>query len=139
MPGITTINAIADDVYSERLNIALDHWQCETMDVAFINSKGFGGNNATATILSPDITMAMMEKRHGSEAMASYQEKLSSVEEKQKVYQEKADHGQFELIYRFGVGVLGDDDIEINAETISMTGFTQKIALANENPFSDMT
>ncbi|NQZ80814.1 MAG: beta-ketoacyl synthase [Colwellia sp.] len=138
MPGITTINKVANDVYSERLNIALDHWHCETMDVAFINSKGFGGNNATATLLSPEITMAMIEKRHGSEAMANYQEKLSMVEAKQKTYKEKADNGQFELIYRFGVGVLGDDDIEINKESIAMTGFANKIALPNDNPFADM-
>jgi acetoacetyl-[acyl-carrier protein] synthase len=43
------------------------------------------------------------------------------------------------LIYKFGVGVLGDDDIEINTENISMTGFTNPIELPNNNPFEDMT
>jgi len=138
MPGITTIKSIADDVYDERLHIALDHWQCEEMDVAFINSKGFGGNNATATLLSPEVTSSMMEKRYSTEAFASYKEKLTNVEAKQKVYQEKADNAQFELIYKFGIGVLGDDDIEINAEKISMTGFTHTIELPTENPFDDM-
>jgi acetoacetyl-[acyl-carrier protein] synthase len=71
--------------------------------------------------------------------MTSYKEKLASVEAKQNVYQEKADNGQFELIYKFGVGVLGDDDIEINTENISMTGFTNPIELPNDNPFEDMT
>jgi acetoacetyl-[acyl-carrier protein] synthase len=139
MPGITTIKSVADDVYNERLNIALDHWQCEAMDVAFINSKGFGGNNATATLLSPDVTISMIEKRYSIEEMMSYKEKLASVEAKQNVYQEKANNGQFELIYKFGVGVLGDDDIEINTENISMTGFTNPIELPSENPFEDMT
>ena len=138
MPGITTIDKVADDVYSERLNIATEHWQCQEMDVAFINSKGFGGNNATATLLSPNVTLSMMEKRHGSEAMSGYQEKLISVEKAQRIYQEKADHAQFELIYKFGDGVLGDEDLDITSENITMTGFTHKISLAKANPFEDM-
>ena len=138
MPGITTIDKVADDVYSERLNIATDHWQCQEMDVAFINSKGFGGNNATATLLSPNVTLSMMEKRHGGEAMAGYQEKLVSVEKAQRIYQEKADHAQFELIYKFGDGVLSDEDLDITSESITMTGFTHKISLAKTNPFEDM-
>jgi acetoacetyl-[acyl-carrier protein] synthase len=138
MPGITTIDKVADDVYSERLNIATDHWQCQEMDVAFINSKGFGGNNATATLFSPNITLSMMEKRHGSEAMSGYQEKLVSVEKAQQVYQEKADHAQFEIIYKFGDGVLGDEDLDINSDNISMTGFAHKINLPKLNPFEDM-
>ncbi|MDG1750374.1 MAG: beta-ketoacyl synthase [Thalassotalea sp.] len=138
MPGITTIDKVADDVYSERLNIATDHWQCQEMDVAFINSKGFGGNNATATLFSPNVTLSMMEKRHGSEAMSGYQEKLVSVEKAQRVYQEKADHAQFEIIYKFGDGVLGDEDLDITSDSISMTGFAHKIDLPKRNPFEDM-
>ena len=43
------------------------HYECADMDIAFINSKGFGGNNATATVLSPKVTMQMLAKRHGDE------------------------------------------------------------------------
>lgn len=138
MPGITTIDKVADDVYDERLNIATDHWQCQEMDVAFINSKGFGGNNATATLFSPNVTLSMMEKRHGSEAMASYQDKLVTVEAAQAIYKEKADNAQFELIYQFGDGVLSDEDLDISANSISMTGFAQAIDLPKSNPFADM-
>ena len=138
MPGITTIDKVADDVYSDRLNIATDHWQCQEMDVAFINSKGFGGNNATATLLSPNVTLAMIEKRHGSAAMTGYQEKLVSVEKAQRIYQNKADHAQFEIIYKFGDGVLGDEDLDITSDNISLTGFAHKINLPKHNPFADM-
>jgi acetoacetyl-[acyl-carrier protein] synthase len=138
MPGITTIDKVADDVYSERLNIATDHWQCQEMDVAFINSKGFGGNNATATLFSPNVTLSMIEKRYGNEAISSYREKLVSVEKAQQVYQEKADHAQFEIIYKFGDGVLGDEDLDITSESISMSGFSHKIDLPKHNPFKDM-
>ncbi len=138
MPGITTIDKVADDVYSERLNIATDHWQCHEMDVAFINSKGFGGNNATATLFSPNVTLAMMAKRHGSQAMAGYQDKLVSVEQAQQAYQTKADNAQFELIYKFGDGVLSDDDIELSSSSITMAGMKHAIELPCENPFDDM-
>jgi len=137
MPGITTIDKVADDVYSDRLNIATQHWDCQAMDVAFINSKGFGGNNATATLFSPEVTLTMLEKRHGSE-MTSYQDKLVSVEQAQQVYKDKADNAQFELIYKFGDGVLTDDDIEITSKNITMTGFANPIEFPSENPFADM-
>ncbi|GAA6203751.1 beta-ketoacyl synthase [Thalassotalea sp. SU-HH00458] len=138
MPGITTIDKVADDVYSERLNIATDHWHCQEMDVAFINSKGFGGNNATATILSPNVTLSMMAKRHGESAMQRYQASLVLVEKAQLAYQEKADNAQFDIIYKFGDGVLSDEDLDITADNIAMSGFYHKIALPKHNPFDDM-
>lgn len=139
MPGITTINKVADDVYNERLNIATEHWYCDNMDIAFINSKGFGGNNATATLLSPAVTLAMMEKRHGSEAIATYHAKAEIVEQARIKYQAQADNGDFQIIYRFGDGTLMDDDLNITDEDISVNGFAKKIVLPTTNPFADMS
>jgi acetoacetyl-[acyl-carrier protein] synthase len=138
MPGVTTIDKVADDVYDERLNIATEHWQCEEMDVAFINSKGFGGNNATATLFSPSVTLAMLEKRYGSEAFSRYMNKTVSVEAAQKVYQEKADNGEFDLIYRFGSGMIDESAIVITKDEMSIPTFEQEIKLTQENPFGDM-
>ncbi|MGB1262676.1 MAG: beta-ketoacyl synthase [Cognaticolwellia sp.] len=138
MPGITTIEKVADDVYSERLNIATEHWSCQDMDVAFINSKGFGGNNATATLFSPAVTLAMMEKRHGSDAMVNYRDKTAGVEQARAKYQAQADNGEFQIIYRFGDGTLMDDDVTLTAEDLSVTGFANKIVLPSNNPFADM-
>jgi len=138
MPGITTIDKVADDVYSERLNIATEHWDCQSMDVAFINSKGFGGNNATATLFSPAVTLTMMEKRHGSDVMASYRDKSELVQQARVKYQTLADHGEFQVIYRFGDGTLTDDDVTLTDADISVTGFSNKIVLSTKNPFADM-
>jgi len=138
MPGITTIKAVADDVYNERLNIATDHWHCHEMDVAFINSKGFGGNNATATVFSPNVTLSMMEKRHGSQSMDAYRDKLVSVNHAQDVYKTKADSAQFDIIYKFGDGVLDDEDVTISDTAISLTGMKNSIELPSVNPFDDM-
>ena len=138
MPGITTIDKVADDVHNDRLNIATEHWHCHSMDVAFINSKGFGGNNATATLFSPDVTLAMMEKRHGKEHMQSYQEKSASVNIARAKYQEQANNGEFQLIYRFGDGTLMDDDLSLTTDDIAVRGFANKIKLPKTNPFGDM-
>lgn len=138
MPGITTIDKVADDVHNNRLNIATEHWHCGDMDVAFINSKGFGGNNATAAVLSPEVTVAMITKRYTEEAMAKYQQKLMLVEKAQAGYCQRANQGEFDIIYKFGEGLLDEEAIEINNDSLVFGEFKNTIGLPTENPFSDM-
>lgn len=138
MPGITTIDKIADDVHSDRLNIATQHWHCGEMDVAFINSKGFGGNNATAVVLSPEVTLTMITKRYSEKVMTEYHQKLTLVEQAQAGYRERANQGEFDIIYKFGEGLLDEDAIEINNESLTFAEFKNVINLPTENPFSDM-
>jgi acetoacetyl-[acyl-carrier protein] synthase len=138
MPGITTIDKVADDVHSDRLNIATDHWHCGDMDVAFINSKGFGGNNATAAVFSPEVTLTMMAKRYGDEIMKEYQQKLVLVEQAQNAYRQRANQGEFDIIYKFGEGLLDEDAMDINDEGVRFSEFKHTIALPTENPFTDM-
>jgi acetoacetyl-[acyl-carrier protein] synthase len=138
MPGVTTVDKIADDVHSDRLNIATQHWHCGNMDVAFINSKGFGGNNATAVVLSPEVTLAMVTKRYSEKVITEYHQKLILVEQAQAVYRERANQGEFDVIYKFGEGLLDEDSIEINNESLTFAEFKNVINLPTENPFSDM-
>lgn len=138
MPGVTTIDKVADDVHNDRLNIATEHWHCGDMDVAFINSKGFGGNNATAVVLSAKVTLAMMSKRYGEQAMNDYQQKLALVEQAQDVYRQRANQGEFDIIYKFGEGLLDENGIDINDDSLSFNEFKHKIALPTHNPFDDM-
>ena len=67
IPGIRTVDQIAEDVHDSQVEFLLDHREIDptTIDATFINSKGFGGNNATGAILSPTITRQMLEKKHG--------------------------------------------------------------------------
>lgn len=138
MPGVTTIDKVAEDVHNERLNIATQHWDCGDMDIAFINSKGFGGNNATAVVFSPKVTLTMMTKRYGQQAMDDYQQKLELVEQAQELYRQRANQGEFNIIYKFGEGLLDEDSISINNENLTFTEFKHAIALPTTNPFSDM-
>ena len=138
MPGITTIDEVATDVHNEHLNIATEHWHCPDMDIAFINSKGFGGNNATATVFSPKVSLAMMAKRYGTAAIEAYQTKLAEVEKAQQVYRDNANNGQFDLIYKFGEGLINEADIELTNDSLTFAEFKNSISLPSNNPFDDM-
>jgi len=138
MPGVTTINKVADDVHDQHLNIATEHWECPEMDIAFINSKGFGGNNATATILSPNVTLKMLAKRYDEKTMASYVDKQAEVESAQQAYRDNANNGQFDIIYKFGQGLIDENTISIDQQNISIAEFKNVIDLPNNNPFTDM-
>ncbi|MEM6582211.1 MAG: beta-ketoacyl synthase, partial [Pseudomonadota bacterium] len=75
LPGIATIDAIADDVHQEGLAFQLEHRQLDLSEqhYAIVNSKGFGGNNASATMLSPLQTARMLQKRYSKSEWASWQ------------------------------------------------------------------
>ena len=71
IPGIVTSKQLAEDVHHDHLNFLLSHHvdDPDRMQATLINSKGFGGNNATAALLSPSVTTQMLEKRHGKAAL----------------------------------------------------------------------
>ena len=108
------------------------------MDAAFINSKGFGGNNATATVFSPKVTLDMITKRYSDKEMNDYQQKLTLVEQAQTEYRQRANQGEFDVIYKFGEGLLDENTIEIKDDSLIFAEFKQAINLPTKNPFSDM-
>ncbi|KZN46447.1 beta-ketoacyl synthase [Pseudoalteromonas luteoviolacea] len=139
MPGITTIDKVADDVWNEHLDIRTEHYDCGEMDVAFINSKGFGGNNATATVFSPNVTQSLLRKRHGEEALKSYSQKLNQTLVNQQAYKDAADLGQYELIYRFGNGMIDESGLKLDQGELYIPGFEQPISLNNLNQYQDIS
>ena len=70
--------------------------------------------------------------------MQTYQTKLVEVEQAQQVYRDNANNGQFDLIYKFGEGLLNEADIEITKDSLSFAEFKNSIALPSQNPFDDM-
>ncbi len=140
LPGINTIDAVADDVHQARLRMGPEHIKVapEQLEVALLNSKGFGGNNASAVVLSPARTEAMLATRHGAEAMAVYRDKRESVSAVAQAYFERADRGDYVPIYRFGEGMIADEDISINRQAVTIKGCTNSIALPQNNPYADM-
>ena len=81
LPGIATIDEVAADVERAHLRISPQPLQRSPLDwdAAFLNAKGFGGNNATATIASPGVAMKWLEQRHGRAAIATWQQRNEAV------------------------------------------------------------
>jgi acetoacetyl-[acyl-carrier protein] synthase len=141
MPGITTIDHIADDVEDSHLHLPMSHLQIDPKELegAFVNSKGFGGNNATGFFLSPQVTQRMLTKRYGAKQMQSYRKRNDQVSIKAAEYDAGADSGQFPPIYNFGEGVLDGGDISINSSRIVVPGFGHAVNLDLDNPYKDIT
>ncbi|MAD16981.1 MAG: beta-ketoacyl synthase [Alteromonadaceae bacterium] len=140
IPGIKTIDKVADDVFDERLNISITDIDkgAGNVDVAFLNSKGFGGNNATATVLSPHVVDSMLAKRYSSEDILAYESRREQVREKAKTYDLSASQGNFDTIYHFGQDLIKEDEIQMTEQEIRIAGFTNPIDLRMKNPFEDM-
>ena len=141
MPGITTVDHVADDVHDSNLNFALSHLQIDPreMEGAFINSKGFGGNNATGFFMSPGYTRHMLTQRWGEKKMNAWRHRNEAVASTALDYDERADGGDFPPIYQLGEGVVESEDLEISPGEIRIPGFGHSVDLNLENPYADMT
>jgi acetoacetyl-[acyl-carrier protein] synthase len=141
IPGIQTTPSLAEDVHNSHLNFLLEHTEINpaTMAATLINSKGFGGNNATAAILSPTVTKSMLRKRYGNKNYTHYEHKHQNVQAATLAYDQQAIAGNTELIYQFGLGVVEGADLTIEADHISIPGHEKKIDLTAINNYPDMT
>ncbi len=140
VPGITTIDHIAEDVHDSNLTLPMNHVEIDpaAMPGALINSKGFGGNNATGLFLSPQHTEQMLTKRWGKRAMAAHKKRNEAVQEARVQYDQSMLQETLSPIYRFGEGVLFGEDLTLSESAISIPGFTMPVSLDLENPYSDM-
>jgi acetoacetyl-[acyl-carrier protein] synthase len=140
VPGIKTIDHIADDVAHERLHFPLkdEERDIDSMRGAFVNSKGFGGNNATGFFMSPKQTEQMLTQRWGSGAMTQAKHRQENTLDTANAYDQAADNGAIAPIYRFGEGVLEGADLELTDRSITIPGFAHGIDLDLDNPFDDM-
>ncbi|GAB6260640.1 beta-ketoacyl synthase [Photobacterium sp. R1] len=141
IPGIKTIDHIADDVHQSNLNILMDHYFAGTagddMQGVIINAKGFGGNNASALVLSPQQTLSMLEKKYGEAAMAEY---LSRNEKVRDIIAERdlqACRGEEEIRYSFGESVMDESSVSLTQESIRLSAFGEAIVLPTVNPYAD--
>ena len=141
VPGITTIDAIADDVSHEHLRFENRHFELpgSEIDAVFVNSKGFGGNNATGLFLAPDLTRRMLATKHGERAMAAYDDRNATVRERALAYDAAMTRGDAEVLYGYGENVIDGDDLDISKRELRVPGYAQPISLDAENPFPDMT
>ena len=141
VPGITTIDHIAEDVYDSNLTLPFQHTQIDpkAMRGALVNSKGFGGNNATGLFLSPTQTNQMLARRWGKDAVAAHARQHDTIAQVANDYDDAADGGDVLPIYKFGEDVLTGDDIGLSVDALSVPGFARPVKLNLGNPYADMT
>ena len=140
LPGITTVDSFASDIHDSNLKLNNQHEEigCESMDMALLNAKGFGGNNASALVLSPQITQAMLTKRHGAKKMQQHQAQLEQTLAASTQHDADFTAGHFNIPYHFGVNVLEGEELKITADALEIPGYSQKVTLNLKNPFKDM-
>jgi acetoacetyl-[acyl-carrier protein] synthase len=139
LPGIGTIDHVAEDVFDSHLDISPNHREIdpECAEYAVINAKGFGGNNASATLLSPQRTRQMLERRHGREAFSAWQSAGEMVRQRAATYEEAMQSGGADPVYKFDQGVLQQDDVRFEDDRLVL-GETAEVDLRPENPYADM-
>lgn len=140
IPGIKTIDKVADDVHREHLSITTrDRAMGEqALDLCFLNSKGFGGNNASSYVLAPHVVERMLRKRHGEAAFADYARRREATRAAAQAYEQKALKGQFDVIYHFGLDMIEEHALDISAEQIRVPGFELPVTFPKDERFQDM-
>ena len=139
IPGISTISEPAEDVSQKCLRISPEHIQVDPhkTPVALINAKGFGGNNASAVLLSPDCTEDLLVARHGQRAVSTWRRRRESVVERAADYDLAASRAGAAPIYRYGEGVLDGADLEFLEAELRVPGWSRSICLDPANPYLD--
>ncbi len=140
IPGIKTIDAVASDVHQQHLSIATaDVERSERpLEVCFINSKGFGGNNASAVVLAPNVVERMLRKRYGAERFASYAAQREITRAAALHYEQSARNGHLNIIYNFGNDQIDDQQLKLDAEQIQVPGFSQPLVFGKDSRYRDM-
>lgn len=131
LPGITSISGPADDVMCSHLDISAKHKDigAKSMDVSIINAKGFGGNNATATMIAPHITEKILANKHKKSAWNNYHAKAERVQAMADDYDQAMLRGEAKPVYRFNHNVLEGADLTFTDQQITIPGYDQAINL----------
>ena len=131
LPGINTIDGPADDVACSHLDISNHHKEvgAQSMDAAIINAKGFGGNNASATVIAPHIVEKIVAGKHKSSAWSTYQSRAEQVQEHANAYDQAMLSGEAKPTYRFDHNVLSGDSLDFDDKSIKVPGYAEPIDL----------
>ncbi len=137
VPGIFTLDEIAHDVHRQHLRFSQPHVEVgrEGMAACFINSKGFGGNNASALVLGPQQTRELLQRRHGNAPLTAWEGRHEKLEEARQAYAGQAQQGHYQPLYRFGEGVLAGEDLSISATEIRVPGLSEAVSLAPDEAY----
>ena len=139
IPGIVTSDHLADDIHNSNLRFLLDHEDVGStgMDAVLMNAKGFGGNNATGSVLSPKVTEELLKKRHGRQRMSDYRNRNQAVAEAVDQYDRETIAGRTAPIYRFDHNVVAGEDLDITLDELKIPGYSRAVDLKVKNPYAE--
>ena len=120
VPAISTIDGVADDVHTDSLEFLLRTESRSIADYAIVNSKGFGGNNASAALLSPDTTLDLLRAHHGVETLRAWARRHDGVQTRRAAIEAERLRGEWQPSYHFDAGVLSADDISVSSTELRL-------------------
>ena len=126
IPGLTSTPKLAEDVVTENLNFCMQNEDIniQDLDAFFLNAKGFGGNNATASIYNPNFVKSLLPKIFTKSEITTYKKSLEINENNRLNYHKKCLLGDFDLLYRANEELLDPDkDIEISENYIKLKDY----------------
>jgi len=124
LPGIATIDEVATDVVQDGLRfspVPLERAPAD-WDASFLNAKGFGGNNATATVVSPGVVSRWLEQRHGREALSAWRRRNEAVVEAAAAWDDALTDGSAKIVYRFDHEVRSEKHVRIEGGKLHIEG-----------------
>lgn len=124
IPGIKHTKSVAHDVETEGLDFVLKHKTIDPseLDFSVLNSKGFGGNNASALVLSPAYTHKFMRAKVTKDAWLAYQSRCEKVEERAESYDEAMSQALQPTRYLFDNDVVGDARVHVSKSSVAIDG-----------------
>ena len=126
IPGLTSTPKLADDVVTENLDFCMQNEDIniQDLDAFFLNAKGFGGNNATASIYNPNFIKSLLPKIFTKSEITTYKKSLEINENNRLNYHKKCLLGDFDLLYRANEELLDPEkDIEISENYIKLKDY----------------
>jgi acetoacetyl-[acyl-carrier protein] synthase len=138
LPGIKTITAVASDVHAHRLRIPLADTPLDHAEIAFINAKGFGGNNASAVALAPAVTERLLARRHGERTLTEYRKRREAVRGASHAYQQAALRGYQPPIYRFADLADEATEVRVSRDAVELPGCHKRVRLPDTSVYSDL-
>jgi acetoacetyl-[acyl-carrier protein] synthase len=125
VPGIRTIDAVAPDVSGERLRISRQHLDRGVggLDVAFVNSKGFGGNNATAWVTAPHVAERQLETNYGAASLDRWRRRVEATRRRAAEHDRAASAGEPVVVYKFDHEVRDASHVRVEKDRVEIEGF----------------
>lgn len=136
LPGIPTVNDFADDLHADCLSFSKDTRTMQP-EAMMLNSKGFGGNNATAVALAPETTLKLLGHRHGQRSLDQWQARVKETRAAAQDYDQRALKDETRPHYHFNDGVIDGAELSLSDRELHLPGWDKPLAFRHDPEFDE--